>query len=125
MTRPKPPKPTLDLTALAFPSDQITIKSLRAVEPELFGGEDDVEWPKWSNITLFATVAVERALCRKAFAAAAGLPDPSPSDDRRELILMLHDDYQEYGITRGLQHTYQLVRAFETAAAEQAKGRGR
>ncbi len=125
MARPKSPKPRLDLSALALPSDQVTIRSLRAAQPELFGGDDDVDWPVWSSIHLFATIAVERTLARKAFAAAAGLPDPAPDEGRRDLMLMLHDDYQDYGISQGLQHTYQLVRQFESAAAEQAKTRGR
>jgi hypothetical protein len=65
-------------------------------------------------------------LAKKAFAAAAGLPDPHPDDDRRESIIMLNEDYRRFGISTGLEQTRRLVSGFEAEAARQASvDRGR
>jgi hypothetical protein len=125
MTRPPSSRPKLDLSTLAFPSDQVTIKELRSVQPHLFAGDDPDAGAVNPAVIVFATIAVERVLARKAFAAATGLPDPHPDEDRRELVRMLDSDYRRYGLSRGRHHTNQLVKSFEMAAADQAKGRVR
>jgi hypothetical protein len=116
--------PALNLSAIEFPSDRITVGQLRKEQPEAFD-----EIGKYTNITfrtvnVAATIATERKLVEKAFAAALGLPDPSPNYSRRYEIDMLNDDYCRYGLSTGKQATTQLVRELEKAAKLQAKQLG-
>lgn len=65
----------------------------------------------------------EMVLAAKAFAKAASAPDPYPNWNRRNVLQMIVDGYQEYGLAKGAQSARQLVRKFEAAAADQARGR--
>ena|ERR1700722_8759986 len=115
--------PSLDLSQMPFPTDKVTIGAIRQRQPSLFINEDaDI-----ARFDVFATMSVERVLAKKAFAKAAGLPDPFPDDGsmstytRQEAVWMLNSDYQRYGISTGLHQTRELVKDFEKAAADQAR----
>jgi hypothetical protein len=117
--------PSLDLKAMLFPSDRITVSQMRRDQPNLFS-EKGLFGPRGYNhvlnLNFRATMNSERILARKAFAAAAGQADPCPDNDRLELIMLLSDDYKRFGISSGIHQTRLLVREFETVATQQAKG---
>src|ERR1700722_16050653 len=115
---------TIDHARLAYPSDGLTLGTIRKTLPGLFA-QDDPSF--FEDVICTAHVSamlhVERQLAHKAFAAALKRPDPYPSaeDSRRELIRLLSWDYKRFGLSPGRQHTMQLVRGFEAAAAAQAQ----
>jgi hypothetical protein len=112
-------KASLDFSAIEFPSDRVTIGKMRKLLPAQFT-------PTGLKASHFEapvlhTLLCEQVLAEQAFAAAAGLPSPHTLWDRRESILALNSDYCRFGISSGLQQTYQLVRRFEQAAVDQWK----
>ena len=114
---------------IAFPTDRITIGDLRRVYASEIA-EDAKTWNKQfassrlltgrAGTDMGSTLADERALANKAFLAALGRPD-NPVEDREEMIRSLARDYVRFGLASGLEHTRQLVRTFEAAAAAQAQ----
>lgn len=115
----------IDHAAIRYPSDKVTVGQLRARQPELLNG---LSGPPFTSkpisvLDIVATMALEQKLAEKAFATAARLadPDPDPLAGRGEIIDMLNEDYCRYGISSGLRQTREHVRAFEGAAANQAK----
>jgi len=117
-------EPQVDHTRMDYPSDRVTVAQLRARFPELLNG-NGLYKSELSSTTLdiVATMALEQSLAAKAFAKAAGLPDPDPEPlvNRRETVEMLNEDYRRYGISSGIQQTRELVRSFEAAAASLGK----
>jgi hypothetical protein len=112
--------PGLDLLEIQFPSDAVTFGQMRKLQPDLFTPEGLVSG-RVGDIVLLSAMYSEHQLAETAFAAALGLQDPHSQFDRRDLILCLNSDYLKYGISTGLQQTYQLVRDFERAAVAQAQ----
>ena len=120
MSNTEPPELQIDLSAIALPSDHLTLGQLRRRQPTIF---DRFRVPRISADLLeaLATVHLENTVARRAFAAACAQPDPHPEEDRGELLRLLNDEYCRYGISSGLQQTRELVRALEAAAVRQAK----
>lgn len=115
--------PTLRLDLLAFPTDSLTVADLRRAQPILFSEKGlfhSYDNSQASSMDVLTFMLSERILAQKAFAAAAGLPDPWPDADRREEVKDLNCYYVQMGLSSGLRHTQQLVRAIEAAAAAQA-----
>ncbi len=111
-----------DLSKIEFPTDRLTVGELRKRQPRLF----DLLIHRSHNLNsvlVTATMAVEQELAFKAFARAAGLPDPDPNlvTSPSELMRMLDQDYRRQGISMGYQQTKQMVREFEKAAAAQGR----
>lgn len=109
----------LDVSLLTFPSDKVTVGQIRRVQPSLFspakaGGD---------NVYALAVLSAELLLAEKAYAEAAGLPEPWPAWPRKGLIESLQEDYQRYGLSSGVKQTLELVRRFEQDAANQAHDR--
>jgi hypothetical protein len=110
--------PEIDFSQLSFPSDKLTIGAIRAAQPFRFRGDDA------NFMDISGLITAERWLARKAYAAALGQPDPygdSDMTDRAGVIAALADEYARLGLSSGAMHTREIVRAFETEAAEQAK----
>jgi hypothetical protein len=124
MTQPPPSEHRLDFAALPLPSDRVTLGMLRRRQPTVFDRLSDWRIPA-DLLEILATVHLENIVARRAFAAECKQPDPLPTEDRRELIRMLNDDYQRYGISSGMQETRQLIRDLEAAARQQARHLGR
>src|SRR5947209_4593333 len=131
-------EPAIDFTRLSFPSDDLSIKHLRAVEAKSpahingFAQEDPAFFEREGSIADVASILLlERALAHKAFAAALGRPDPHADDEeftRSEVIRMLGDCYKDYGLSSGSKHTQEMIRNIEAQAVAQAKehlGKGR
>jgi hypothetical protein len=110
----------LDLSRISFPTDRITLGQLRREEPAVFTSSHLLEG-HLTDIGALSTLHVEITLAEKAFAKAAGRPDPHRDDNRRELIRLLDHDYRAYGMSAGLRSTQELVRAFESLAAKQGR----
>lgn len=121
-----PPRPRrtreIDLSTISFPTDQITFGQLRKRFPNQFT-MDAVQSNEPAKIIPVSALHLEMTLAKKAYAAAAGLPDPHPDDDRRMSIIMLNEDYCRFGISAGLQQTRRMVSEFETEAARQGNVR--
>lgn len=114
----------LDHATMQYPTDSVSVGQLRDRFPELFNGKALYKNELNSaTLDIVATMFIEQKLAAKAFAKAAGLPDPDPEPlvNRRERLRMLDEDYRRYGISSGPQHTRELVRTFEAAAAKQGQ----
>jgi len=117
-----PVPPQFELEKIDFPTDRITVGELRRRQPRIFNflthHSEHID-----NVLLAGTMAVEQELAFKAFARAAGLPNPDldPFTSASELMRMLDRDYRRHGISMGNQQTKQMVRTFEKAAAAQGR----
>jgi hypothetical protein len=110
----------LDLSKIDLPSDQITMGTVRRVEPTAFepyiSHEPD-------DLGIIDTVATEILLAKDAYTKARGIKSEIPMDagERRQYILNLNDEYRAYGISTGVKQTNELIRNMERAAVAQAK----
>lgn len=113
--------PTLDLTALHLPTDELSLGIIRRRIPELFASYDALHEQRLGNLDIIVTMYAEVELAQMAFAKALGRPDPNPSVSRNELISELNTEYKRYGLSTGIEKTKQLARDIERAAREQAQ----
>lgn len=120
---PQTPLPLdFDLSAIEFPSDQVTVSQLRKRQPTLLNclehHPDNI-----NQLEVIGTMAIEQEFALRAFAREAGLPDPYPNPltGRSETISILDKDYRRYGISNGPAQTKQMIRAVEKAAAAQVR----
>jgi hypothetical protein len=130
MSSPDSPQNALDYSSIRFPSDRITMADIRRSHP----GRFDAEVPEAFShtdaepgFTLNAVIYAERLLAQAAFEKANGNPIDviqMAGLERDECIETLAEQYRQYGVAEGLQHTVQLVRDIESQATAQA-GRGR
>jgi hypothetical protein len=112
--------PSLDVSKVSFPTDQLTIAKLRQVNPGLFQG-DVITDKRLLDSEVLATLQSEMILAQKAFAATLKIPDPHPWEDSRNSMRLLDEEYRRYGLSAGHQQTRQLIRGFLDAAVKQAK----
>lgn len=112
-------EPTLDVAALDLPSDAIPFKAVRERHAELFSLDQAYLTARTSELDVVAIFHHELMLARKAFAKEAGLADPHPDFSRRDLLTILDEAYQEYGLSGGLEQSRLLVRDIEQAARGQ------
>lgn len=112
--------PRLDLSAIRFPTNRVTIAQMRSEQPGVFA-EDYLRAEHLSDLNVVATIRIEIELAETAFAKALGLPEPRPHESQAGRVSRLNEDYKRYGISTGIQATRQLAREIETAAVEQAK----
>ena len=108
------PEPHLDLLKVPFPTDSLTIKAIRQRFPEIDADNlndfDDIELP--------GMLSLERDLAKAAFDEVLGRRTVDIAlEDRRMLIKV----YMRYGLASGPFHAKQLIRAFQQAAADQAR----
>ena len=97
--------PEIDFSQLSFPSDRLTIGAIRAAQPDRFSG-DGADFMEVAGL-----VTAERWLARKAYAAALGQPDPygdSDMTDREGVIEGLADEYANFGLSSGINHTREM-----------------
>lgn len=110
----------LDLAAIDFPSDKVTLGEMRRLEPSMFVPGKFFQW-HLDDVGIISTLDVEMVLAETAFAKRAKLPNPHPEVARSEAIAWLNDGYKECGLSSGLQQTKLLVREIESAAIRQAE----
>lgn len=119
LTRSQSGQAVCDLEAIDFPTDRITLKHIRQLNPGLFAdlmGEVDFD-----SIDAFTAHKYERVLAENAFAQALGLEPPHKDFERFEPLESLDSDYQRYGLSTGIHQTRELIRSFESEAARQAR----
>ena len=108
-----------DPTSMKFPTDSITLGQMRAHEPNLFNSAA-LDKLRATGCDAIATHRLELRLAEQAVALAVGSSTQRPNDDRRDLVEMLNRAYKVYGVSSGIQQTWQLVRDFEAEAVRQA-----
>jgi hypothetical protein len=113
-------EPQIDFTKIAFPSDQLSVKRLRELFPELI--DKSIHGVKYfGEDELTAMMNFERGIAQRAFDAAIGkIPAGEPARDEN-LIETLTDCYMFHKMVSGSHHAEQLIRTFEQAAVEQAR----
>lgn len=123
--------PTINFAEIDFPSDQITVKTLRAAFPSSF----DQPGPphEWSVMRSYGRASAgnaldhiidaERLLAGIAFKKALGqsLADDEAPYPRWEIIEALVTDYGHLGLAVGKQQVEVLVRRIEAQAKSQAR----
>jgi hypothetical protein len=108
------PKPHIDLLKIDFPTDRLTIKAIRRRFPEI----DADRLNDFDDIELDGLLSLERDLARAAFDAVLGRRTVAMSGEEEEILAGV---YARYGLTSGPNHAEQLIRAFQKAAADQAR----
>jgi hypothetical protein len=73
-----------------------------------------------TDLDVVAAHAFEIRVAERAFAIAAGLPDPFPTRSRESDVDALDEAYRVYGLSSGVQATRHLVREIEASARAQA-----
>jgi hypothetical protein len=126
--------PDIDFTKIDFPSDGLTIKTLRRLHPDDFDTEPDAchrlveDVAGRANQNLMTMLDAERFVAQAAFAKASSVQwTPGDIEDAQISAARAATLYVHYGLASGPQHAQQLIRGIETQAAEQARqppGRG-
>lgn len=119
---------TIDLTKIDFPSDGLTIKTLRRLHPDHFDTEPEAchrlveDVADRANQGLMTMLHAERMVAEGAFLQARGVQcHPAYLEDRQGFTKDAADFYVHYGLASGPQHAQQLIRGIESQAAEQAQ----
>jgi hypothetical protein len=120
----------LDFSGFKFPSDVLSIGTLRAKHPELFdkgfdGGENAQPQfffqAKYAEAVLANMLFCERliAVCSYAKTRAMEGPEYEVSDFKKDLTTL----YMQYGLASGPHHANELIREIERQGEELAKQR--
>lgn len=127
--------PTLDLSGVRFPSDNLTIRTLRQARPDLFDigiGNGDNAQPKFffhashgghATDTVAAMLFCERLIATDAYAAAKGVDGVYTGTTIDEFKEELTQLYARYGISHGPLHAAELIRDIERQGAALANQR--
>ena len=123
--------PIIDLEKIEFPSDDLTIRTIRRTHVEEFDGGLGSRFfrhhGRWAaDATIGALIFLERLLATLAFEEALGL---APSidlgrDDKQAHVEELEGLYVRYGLAPGKAAAGELIRGVERQALEQARGAG-
>jgi hypothetical protein len=122
-------EPAIDFTQLKFPSDSLTVATLRKVYPHSFdlssrtGGSHRTYGRGSLNDTLGGVIDTERLVASLAFKQALRLaPNEAETQDPQETLRdLLASDYVTLGLATGQHHAEQLVRDIEGQATTQAR----
>ena len=127
------------LATLDFPSDRLTLGTLRRRFPQSFDEADSHDLSSVPFIDdndsrnpserlrqrLYELLDGDRQVALNALVQAEGSTRPdwmyTPEEERERLIQL----YQEFGLAEGPEHAKQLVRGLESAAAALAQNRSR
>ncbi len=113
------PGPILDASALQYPSDIITLEQMRNDDPALMTIASLASLSA-SSIDAVATHYWEQVVAERALNDALDRPPPSQRLNHTEVVEMLDNAYQKYGISSGRQQSMILIRDLEAQAARQA-----
>jgi hypothetical protein len=122
----------IDYTSISFPSDMVSIGTLRKVYPDIFDVDDnDVRAffarqrsGKPKETILADMLGEEHDLARHAFESALGKKYTvltEWNDTRDEAAEQLAKYYLHFGLASGREQAEQLIQAFEAQAAAQAR----
>lgn len=114
--------PDIDLAKIDFPSDRLTIKTLRTIYPSEVDSERveifKDQYGGCGGADVGGMLQVERELATVAFNRVL---EKNWSSDILEFKPDLAELYIRYGIASGQYHADQLIRDFESQATEQAR----
>jgi len=118
--------PPLDLSAIQFPSDKVTLGQVRTLDHSVngagvFSSADALSNARATDIYSIIPILNEMKLAEKAYAKSLGLPEPWPLVSRAEVVRLLREQWKEDGISSGEQLSTQYIRDIEQAAVRQAK----
>jgi hypothetical protein len=120
--------PIVNTEKINFPSDSLTIGTLRRTHIEEFDGglgsgffRSKERWA--ADATIGALIFLERFLATDAFEAALGLRRTidMDKDDRQLHVIELAALYVHYGLAKGDGAARELIRGIERQAVEQAR----
>lgn len=123
-----PPEFPADLSAVSFPTDQLTVADMRKDQPDILNSHRALIDSRADDVYVLSTLRSEVMLAKKAWAKAIGAPEPWAVLPRRDLVTDLNHMYMRYGLSTGRKQTEELVRRFEAEATRLAKlsiGEGR
>ena len=118
--------PEIDLTKLNFPSDGLTLGTLRRLHPEHINTRESVELlPKLLEHVdedVSTMMHAERFLANAAFHISFGGPvHPENIELLKDYAKELSKSYVRHRIASGPHHAEQLIRGIEIQASEQAR----
>ncbi len=119
--------PKLDLYAISFPSDKLTLGQVRKLDqtvsgsPEVFSSSENLHDARATDISSLIPLSYEMLLAEKAYAKSLGLPEPWPLTSRSEVVRLLRQQWEEDGVSSGPELSKQFIRDIEHAAIKQAK----
>jgi len=129
--------PKIDLAAIDYPTDKLTVKMIRKRFPKAFDVEPESDAYTGNGLrplhrvsidnVLAAVVDYERVLADWAFKDALGQPVSKAGGrllDRETTVESLASDYVKFGLARGEHEANALVRGIEAQAAAQARQHG-
>jgi hypothetical protein len=129
--------PKIDLAAIDYPTDKLTVKMIRKRFPKAFDVEPESDAYTGNGLrplhrvsidnVLAAVVDYERVLADWAFKEALGQPVSKAGRrllDRETTVESLASDYVKFGLARGEHEANELVRGIEAQAAAQARQHG-
>src|SRR5581483_7356894 len=115
--------PIIDLEKVDFPSDALTIRTLRRAHVEEFDGTLGSKFfrhhGRWAaDATIGLMIFIERFLATDAFEAALGLPRTADvcADDKEAHVEELEAFYTRYGLAEGPAAARELIRGIERQA---------
>jgi hypothetical protein len=122
--------PDIDFTQVDFPSDRLTIKTVRRLHPDDFDTHPEACHRLVENVAgranqgLMTMIHAERMVAEGAFLEARGVQcDPDYLKDKQGFAEDAAKYYVQYGLASGPHHADQLIRDIESQAADQARGR--
>ncbi len=120
----------VDLTAISFPSDELTVGALRRLYPARLDAPlptffDSEPHYNSAAYVLGNLLAKERTLTMDAYnrVAQQGWKEIAPEFGHHAFPADLEDSYVELGLATGLKSATQLVRGIETQGAGQVRRR--
>jgi len=118
--------PPIDLSAIPFPSDKLTLGQVRKLDhsvngADVFSSSAALSDARATDIYSIIPIRNEMMLAEKAYAAFLGLPEPSPLVSRADVVRNLRTQWQEDGISSGPHLSTQFIRDIEQAAVRQAQ----
>lgn len=119
--RSTPLPPGFDPLQIEFPSDKITLGSIRKREVKQYADGQLLAHAETSNIDAFVLHQLEVFFAAKAFAKAAGQPEPFPEWSSHDLRASIVEGHAEYSLSAGRRASLELLRRIETDAAAQAQ----
>jgi hypothetical protein len=113
---PSNPEPHIDLMKIDFPTDNLTVKTIRRLFPQI----DSERLNNFEKIELDGMLSLERDLAKVAFDQVLKRDTMSwaMSGEEEEMLGWL---YVRYGLANGPRVAEELIRKFQQSAAEQAR----
>jgi hypothetical protein len=108
---------TLDWSKIEFPSDRLTVGTIRRRHPEVFTRPDHGIAESLIRLLAFDILSNEMDLAALAFAQSGGSAPPDLLVSRQEIVQTLLADYEAVGLGAGPASRQALIEKIESDAA--------